>query len=72
MAATGHRDRDADLAVETLVTDSVTNAPLAMSVRDAQGVIVPNSKTPVTLDTLKPTIDNWMANVSDFVQKLMK
>jgi hypothetical protein len=71
-AATGRRAKDAELAVEALITDSVSNEPLAMVVRKAEGVTLPDSKTQLTLDTVRATIDRWAANVAEQVQQRIK
>ena len=68
-AATGNRPENSNLAVEALVTDSVTNEPLGMSVRAAQGAKLPNGHTQLTLDTVKSRIDDWAANVASLVDK---
>jgi hypothetical protein len=68
-AATGNRAENSDLAVEAIVTDSVTNEPLGMSVREAHGATLPNSKAQLTLDTVKALIDRWAAGVASLVDK---
>jgi hypothetical protein len=70
-AATGNRKRNAELHVESLITDSVSNEPLAMSVRAAKGVTVPNSRTQVTLETVKGQIDSWAKGVASLVEKTL-
>lgn len=66
-AATGTRPVSANLAVEGMITDSVSNEPLAMVVRETHGVTVADSHTPVTLATLKPSIDAWAQSVAVMV-----
>ncbi len=68
-AATGNRPENSNLAVEAIVTDSVTNEPLGMSVREAHGETLPNSRAQLTLDTVKPRIDAWAAGVASLVDK---
>jgi hypothetical protein len=71
-AATGNRRENSNLAVEAIATDSVTGEPLAMSVRDAHGATLPNSKAQLTLETVKPTIDSWAKGVASLVQKRLE
>jgi hypothetical protein len=71
-AATGHRPENSNLAVEAIVTDSVTGEPLGMSVREAHGVTLPNSRAQLTLETVKPRIDAWAAGVASLVDKRIK
>ena len=68
-AATGNRPENSNLAVEAIVTDSVTNEPLGMSVREAHGEVLPNSRAQLTLDTVKSRIDAWAAGVASLVDK---
>ena len=68
-AATGTRPENSNLAVEAIVTDSVTNEPLGMSVREAHGEVLPNSRAQLTLDTVKSRIDAWAAGVASLVDK---
>jgi hypothetical protein len=66
-AATGTRPVSANLAVEGMITDSVSNEPLAMAVRETHGVTVPDSRTQVTLATVTPSIDAWAQAVAVMV-----
>ena len=68
-AATGNRAENSNLAVEAIVTDSVTNEPLGMSVREAHGAKLPNSRAQLTLDTVKTRIDEWAAGIASLVDK---
>jgi Protein of unknown function (DUF3313) len=71
-AATGNRAENSNLAVEAIASDSVTGAPLAMSVREARGATLPNSKAQLTLETVKPAIDSWAKGVASLVQKRLE
>lgn len=71
-AASGERKRDADLRVEAVVTDSVTNEVLAERVRSTKGATLPNSKAQLTLDTVKSRIDEWAANSAQVVQQKLE
>lgn len=66
-AATGHRKQDAELYVEALLTDSVTNEPIAMAVRHGKGVELKNSQEQLTLDSVKSRIDSWALSVADTI-----
>ena len=68
-AATGTRPENSNLAVEAIVSDSLSNEPLGMSVREARGATLPNSKAQLTLETVKPQIDAWAAGVASLVDK---
>ncbi|MBS0581245.1 MAG: DUF3313 domain-containing protein [Proteobacteria bacterium] len=68
-AATGNRPENSNLAVEALVTDSVSDEPLGMSVRAAHGAKLPNGHTQLTLDTVKSRIDDWAANIASLVDQ---
>jgi hypothetical protein len=70
-AATGKRKRNAVLHIEALIADSVSNEPLAESVRAAKGVTVPDSRTQVTLDTVRGQIDSWARGVASLVGKTL-
>jgi hypothetical protein len=68
-AATGNRAENSNLAVEAIVSDSVTGEPLGMSVRAAHGETLPNARAQLTLATVKPRIDAWAAGVASLVDK---
>jgi Protein of unknown function (DUF3313) len=68
-AATGNRPENSNLAVEAIVTDSVTDEPLGMSVREAHGATLPNSRAQLMLETVKPRIDAWAASIASLVEK---
>jgi hypothetical protein len=71
-AASGHRTRDADLSIESLVTDSVTNEVLGENVRGTKGVTLPNSQAQLTLDVVKSRIDEWAASSAQLVQQKLE
>ena len=68
-AATGKRKRNVVLAIESLVTDSVTNEVLSEAVRNVRGVTLPDSKAQLTLDVVKSRIDEWAAAMAQMVQR---
>lgn len=70
-AASGQSGRDARLAVEAEITDSVTGKPLARSVRQAKGVEV-KGDAGLTLQQAKPQIDDWAEAVRQTLAARMK
>jgi hypothetical protein len=71
-AATGNRAENSNLAVEAIVSDSVSGEPLAMSVREAHGATLPNDRTQLTLQTVRPVIDSWAKGVASLVQRRLE
>jgi hypothetical protein len=71
-AATGNRAENSNLAVEAIVSDSVSGEPLAMSVRDAHGATLPNDRAQLTLETVRPAIDSWAKGVASLVQRRLE
>lgn len=65
-AAAGKTSHEARLAVETEITDSASGETLALVVRTAKGFEV-NSGEVLTLDAVKPRIDDWAESVRQFL-----
>lgn len=69
MAATGNRKMEAELRVEGIASDSVTGAPIAMFSRKGTGFQLKNAREQLTLDTVKPRLDEWAASTAEFVRQ---
>lgn len=63
-AATGERDRIVQLVVEGKLTDSQSGKLLASAVYKGLGKDLPNDKAQLTLDDLKPLLDEWAKNLA--------
>lgn len=70
--ASGNVKQDVGLDVEALVSDSVSGEVLAMSVRKGKGLEIKDEDVQVTVDDLKPRIDEWAQSVAELVQKVLK
>jgi hypothetical protein len=70
--ASGNVKQNVDLNVEALVSDSVSGEALAMSVRQGKGQEIKDEDVQVTVDDLKPRIDEWSQHVAELVQKILK
>ncbi|WP_336777203.1 DUF3313 domain-containing protein [Pantoea sp. USHLN256] len=66
MAATGHRTQESALFLEVEAVDGQTGKPLIKVVRKAFGKPLPNSSTPITLNDLRPAIDEMVRDVVAF------
>ena len=66
MAATGHRDQNTELFIEAELLDAATGKPVIRVLRKGFGVVLENDKQAVTVDDLKPVIDNLAKDVSLF------
>jgi hypothetical protein len=69
MRLAGQRSQDVTLSVEALASDSESGAPLAMVVRHGKGEQLKNTTTPVTLEALKPRIDEWARSAAQLVEE---
>lgn len=69
LAATGNRKMDAELRVEGIASDSVTGVPIAMFSRKGTGFALKNAREQLTLDTVKPRLDEWAASTAEFVNQ---
>jgi hypothetical protein len=67
LVATGNRKMDAELNVEGIATDSVTGEPIAMFSRKGRGFELKNAREQLTLETVKPRLDEWAAATAEFV-----
>ncbi|HBZ16333.1 MULTISPECIES: DUF3313 domain-containing protein [Pantoea] len=66
MAATGHRTQESALFLEVEAIDGQTGKPLIKVVRKAFGKPLPNSSAPITLNDLRPGIDEMVRDVVAF------
>lgn len=66
MAATGHRTQNSALFLEVEATDAQTGKPLIKVVRKAFGKNLPNNSTPITLDDLRPGIEEMVRDTVAF------
>lgn len=69
MRLAGQRSQDVTLSVEALASDSESGEPLAMVVRHGKGEQLKNTTTPVTLDALKPRVDQWAKSAAQLVKE---
>ncbi|QGY28580.1 DUF3313 domain-containing protein [Pantoea cypripedii] len=66
MAATGHRTQNSALYLEMEAVDAQTGKPLIKVVRKAFGRTLPNSETPITLNDIRPGIDEMVRDAVSF------
>ena len=66
MAATGHRTQNSALFLEVEAVDAQTGKPMIKVVRKAFGKSLPNNSTPITLNDLRPGIDEMIRDVVAF------
>ncbi len=66
MSATGHRDQNTELYFEGEFIDGASGQPVLRVLRKGFGVVLKNDKQAVTLDDLKPVINNMAKDVSLF------
>lgn len=66
MAATGHRTQESALFLEVEAIDGQTGKPLIKVVRKAFGKPLPNSSAPITLNDLRPGIDEMVRDAVAF------
>lgn len=70
-AAMGARDQVVQLVVEGKATDSQTGKLVASAVYKGVGKDLPNDKTQLTLDDVKPVLDTWAKNMAARTQELL-
>ncbi len=68
-ALTGHRTMDTDLYFEGELVDAATNKVVLKVVRKGEGQTLANENTPLTLQTIKPVIDNMSTDITMFEVK---
>ncbi|WP_343551432.1 DUF3313 domain-containing protein [Pantoea sp.] len=66
MAATGHRTQNSELFLETEAVDAQTGKPMIKVVRKAFGKNLPNNTAPITLNDLRPGIDEMVRDTLAF------
>ncbi|MDO6406425.1 DUF3313 domain-containing protein [Pantoea phytobeneficialis] len=66
MAATGHRTQNSTLYLEVEASDAQTGKPLIKVVRKAFGKTLPNNSSPITLNDLRPGIDEMVRDAVSF------
>jgi hypothetical protein len=66
MAATGHRTQESALFLEVEAVDAQTGKPLIKVVRKAFGKSLPNNSTPITLNDVRPGIDEMIRDAVAF------
>lgn len=69
--AAGGGTANAQLAVESAGTDSVTGEPLFRVVRQAQGIQLPSNAS-LTLQMVRPRIDEWASSAQEVLAARMK
>lgn len=70
-AAMGARDQIVQLVVEGKATDSETGKLVASAVYKGVGKDLPNDKTQLSLDDVKPVLDTWAKNMAARTQQLL-
>lgn len=68
--ASGRRDHDVRLFLESEALDSQTQQIMLQSVREGTGLQLDNDSEPLTLAQLKPKMDQWIATVMKLVTSL--
>ena len=68
--ASGRRDHDVKLFLESEVLDSPTQQVMLQSVREGTGLQLDNDRDPLTLTQLKPKMDQWIEAVMKLVTAL--
>ncbi len=68
--ASGRRDHDVKLFLESEVRDSQTQQIMLQSVREGTGLQLENDSEPLTLTQLKPKMDQWLETVIQLVTSL--
>lgn len=71
-SATGARERDVRIFIEAEVVDSVTNQVLARNVHEGTGVPLHGSQEQLTIEHIKPKIDQWAAAVVEEAARLLE
>jgi Protein of unknown function (DUF3313) len=72
-AASGTRNREPAVQVEARVTDSLTNQLLAAAVRRAKAkAVLKNDKEQLTLEMIRPFIDDRAANARQILDRVLK
>jgi hypothetical protein len=66
MAATGHRTQNSALFLEVEAVDAQTGKPMIKAVRKAFGKSLPNNSAPITLNDVRPGIDEMVRDVVAF------
>ena len=66
MAATGHRTQNSALFLEMEAVDAQTGKPLIKVVRKAFGKTLPNNSAPITLNDVRPGIDEMVRDAVAF------
>jgi hypothetical protein len=70
--ATGRRERDVRIFVEAEMVDSVTDRVLGLSVREGSGVPLKGEQDKLTLEHVKPKIDQWADAVVTEAIRMLK
>lgn len=68
--ASGRRDHDVKLFLESEAVDSQTQQVMVQSVREGTGLQLANDSDPLTLTQLKPKMDQWVNAVMDSIATL--
>jgi len=72
-AASGTRSRQPTVQVEARVTDSLTNERLGVAVRRAKAkAVLKNDKEQLTLEMIRPFIDDRAANARQILDRVLK
>ena len=66
MAATGHRTQNSALFLELEAVDAQTGKPMIKVVRKAFGKSLPNNSAPITLNDVRPGIDEMVRDAVSF------
>ena len=69
--AMGARDQIVQLVVEGKATDSQTGKLIASAVYKGVGKDLPNDKTQLTLDDVKPVLDTWAKTMAARTQQIL-
>ncbi len=68
-SVSGRRNQHVRLLIESELVNSQTNQVVLQSVREGKGLSLDNENDPLTLDKLKPKMDQWIEAVMDSITK---
>lgn len=68
-SVSGRRNQNVKLLIEAEAVNSQTNQVVLQSVREGKGLKLDSENDPLTLDKLKPKMDQWIEAVMDSIAK---
>ena len=71
-ASGGLSEMDVKFQIETELTDSVTGKVLGAAIKQGFGEKLDDSEQALTLDNVKPLIDNWATTMKSTLTEILK